>query len=109
MGAAASVVAGRRTENIVPRPSSVSKLMEPRVAPDNAMHDGETEAIAGWLGGKEWVETLALCVGRDAGACIGNLQCYDRPAAAVRSVITPSRSPIASDALVTRFMTTCRS
>ena len=75
-GAAASVVAGRRMREFVPRPEFGLETNETADALDNAMHDRKTQAVAGRFGGEERVEHLGLGLGPDTAAGIGNLEVY---------------------------------
>ena len=88
--------------------------------PDDSLHHRKSEAVARGLGGEERIENTGLRVETHSATRIPDLQLHalaglagdgSRPAVTrpVRMVITPSRLPIASDALVTRFMTSCRS
>ena len=95
----------------------------PTETPNDPLDDRKPEAVAREFGGEERVENPGLHFGCHAAPGVGDLQLQVialGQAFRVRAAspgplspprghrITPSRSPIASDALVMRFITTCR-
>ena len=114
-----SQLAGRTEEDMErsAAPGVAFELYRAAETADDPLHHRESEAVARRLRGEERIENPGLGIEGHAAARIRNVQPHELARAAgrrlraghwrraVRIVITPSRSPIASDALVTRFIT----